>query len=457
MTKYIPHTSEDEQKMLAEMGLTRMSELFSEIPADLMLEEEPDLGPALSEYELRQYFRKLARQNVAGDNAAIFLGAGSYDHYIPAAVSALAGRSEFTTAYTPYQPEISQGTLQAIFEFQSYMTLLTGMDVSNASMYDGAMSLAEAVLMARAQSRRDHVLLAANIHPLYLETIKTYCVPHGITLDLLAYNETSGMLDTESIRSALKEDTAALVVALPSFHGIMQENLEEITSLVHNNKSLFIVSWDPTAAGLYKTPGSLGADIVTGEAQSLGQDLNFGGPYLGFIAVTEKLMRRLPGRIVGLSEDKDGRRAYVLTLQAREQHIRRDKATSNICTNQGLNALRAVIYLAFTGESGLREVAKQSYSKAHYLYDELLASGAWEKRFDGPFYKEFSLFYRGDCKLLNQALLDEGIIGGLRLSRVGDDESAYLIAVTEKRSREDMDRFVKIASTVYSAGKGGPK
>lgn len=455
MTRYIPHTSEDEQKMLAELGLTRMSELFSEIPADLMLEEEPDLGPALSENELRQYFRKLAQQNIAGDDAAIFLGAGSYDHYIPAAVSALAGRSEFTTAYTPYQPEISQGTLQAIFEFQSYMTLLTGTAVSNASMYDGAMSLAEAVLMARAQTRRDHVILAANIHPLYLETIKTYCIPHGIVLDLLPYNEATGMLDLAVIRTALQDNTAALVISLPSFHGIMQEDLLAISDVIHENKSLFLVNWDPTAAGLYKTPGSYGADIVTGEAQSLGQELNFGGPYLGFIGVTEKLLRRLPGRIVGLSEDNSGKRAYVLTLQAREQHIRRDKATSNICTNQGLNALQAVVYLAFMGESGLREVAQQSYNKAHYLHDALLASGAWEQRFSGSFYKEFSLLYRGDCKSLNKALLDAGIIGGLRLSRVGEDKAAYLIAVTEKRSRTELDRFVAIALAHYTDGKGG--
>lgn len=455
MTRYIPHTDDDRQQMLETMGLTSLEELFAEIPAELLLDEGPDLGPALSEHELRQYFRRLAKLNTGGDEAEIFLGAGSYDHYIPAAVGALAGRSEFATAYTPYQAEVSQGTLQAIFEFQSYICELTGMDVSNASMYDGAMSLAEAVLMARAQTRRDHVLLAANIHPLYLETVRTYCIPHGIKLDVLDYNPTSGRLDLETVEAALADDTAALVIQVPSFHGIMQDGAEAIADLLHKNKSLLIVSWDPTAVGLYRTPGSFGADIVTGEAQSLGQELNFGGPYLGFIAVTKKLMRRLPGRIVGLTEDKEGKQAYVLTLQAREQHIRRDKATSNICTNQGLNALQAVIYLAFMGESGLREVAEQSYDKAHYLYDALLASGAWEARFTGPFYKEFSLRYKGDTKTLNQRLLAEGIIGGLRMERVGETSGNYLIAVTEKRSVAILDRFVSVSKEHYETSKGG--
>lgn len=455
MTRYIPHTGEDEQKMLADMGLAQLSELFSEIPADLMLEKEPDLGPALSEYELQGYFKQLAQRNISGDDAAIFLGGGSYDHYVPAVVAALSGRAEFSTAYTPYQPEISQGTLQAIFEFQSYICQLTGLAVSNASMYDGAMSLAEAVLMARAHTRRDHVLVAGSINPNYLMTINTYCIPHGIQLDLIPYNKETGQLDIPAIKDALQENTAALVISLPSFHGIMQEELTEIAELMHINKSLLVVNWDPTAAGLYKTPGSFGADIVTGEAQSLGQALNFGGPYLGFIAVTDKLLRRLPGRIVGLTEDKEGNRAYVLTLQAREQHIRRDKATSNICTNQGLNALQAVVYLAFMGESGLREVAKQSYNKAHYLHDALLESGAWKKRFNAPFYKEFSLNYLGDTKQLNQALLEAGIIGGLRLARVGEEEDAYLIAVTEKRSLAQLDRFVEISKEVYINDKGG--
>lgn len=455
MTRYIPHTTEDEKKMLATLGMTDMVELFSEIPADLLLDEEPDLGPALSEWELRTYFKKLADQNIAGDKAAIFLGAGSYDHYVPAAVTALSSRAEFSTAYTPYQAEISQGTLQAIFEFQTYICQLTGMDVSNASMYDGAMSLAEAVLMARAQTRRDHVLIAGNIHPYYQEVIRTYSLAHGINLEIVAYDENTGSLDLEATLALIQKDTAALVIQTPSFHGVVEENIEALAEALHENKSLLIVSWDPIAAGLYKTPGASGADIVTGEGQSLGQELNYGGPYLGFIAVTDKLMRRLPGRIVGLTDDKEGKAAYVLTLQAREQHIRRDKATSNICTNQGLNALQAVIYLGFMGETGLREVAKHAYNKAHYLHDQLILSGAFTKRFEGAFFKEFSLIFNGDLEQLDKALEAQGIIGGLRLSRVGEEENGYLIAVTEKRSREELDRFVEVANSVFQASVGG--
>lgn len=448
MTRYIPHTPEDVQLMLDEIGLSSLSDLFSYIPSELLRDEEPDLGPALSEYELGRYFKNLAKKNKVSDDQAIFIGAGSYDHYIPAVVGALAGRSEFATAYTPYQPEISQGTLQVIFEFQSFITQLTGMDVSNASMYDGAMSLAEAVLMARAQTRRDHVLIAGNINPLYRQTVDTYCLAHELDLETVPFDAETGKLNIDTIKSLLRADTAAIVIQTPSFHGIIEDQLEEIAQLVHENKSLLIVSWDPIAAGLLKTPGSYGADIVTGEAQSLGQDLNFGGPYLGFIAVNKKLMRRLPGRIAGLTEDKEGRRAYVLTLQAREQHIRRDKATSNICTNQGLNALQAVIYLSFMGESGLAEVAKQSYNKAHYLEKALLDSGAFERRYEADFFKEFSLRFKGDLKALQAALLEEDIVGGLRLSRFGEDENDCLIAVTEKRSREEMDRFVEVAKRV---------
>lgn len=453
MTRYIPHTPEDVQMMLDELGLSSLSDLFSYIPSELMRGGEPDLGPALSEYELVRYFRNLSQKNTACDDRALFLGAGSYDHYIPAVVGALAGRSEFATAYTPYQPEISQGTLQAIFEFQSFVTQLTGMDVSNASMYDGAMSLAEAVLMARAHTRHDHVLLAGNINPLYLQTIHTYCSAHHFELETLEPDPVSGRINLDTLKDRIRPDTAAIVIQTPSFHGVIEDRLEDIAALAHDNKSLLIVSWDPIAAGLLKTPGSCGADIVTGEAQSLGQDLNFGGPYLGYIAVTNRLMRRLPGRIVGITDDAEGRRAYVLTLQAREQHIRRDKATSNICTNQGLNALQAVIYLSFMGESGLAEVAKQSYNKAHYLHDALIASGVFTKRYEGDFFKEFALTFKGDLEALQAALLDAGIVGGLRLSRFGGDERDYLIAVTEKRSREEMDRFVEIAIEVANGGQ----
>lgn len=452
MTRYIPHTHEDEQRMLTDLAMSGLSDLFAEIPSDLMLREEPDLGPALSELELRKYFSNLADLNRSGQNAAVFMGAGSYDHYIPAAVSALAGRAEFSTAYTPYQAEISQGTLQAIFEFQTYICQLTGMDVSNASMYDGAMSLAEAVLMARAQTRKDHILVAGNIHPHYLAAVNSYCLPHGLELEICPVDEKSGQVDLEQFTALLRKETAALVLQVPSFHGIVEEQLQGIADRLHDQNSLLIVSWDPIASGLYRTPGEFGADIVTGEGQSLGQDMNFGGPNLGFIAVRKALTRRLPGRIVGITEDKAGNRAYVLTLQAREQHIRRDKATSNICTNQGLVALQAVVYLSFMGEQGLAEVARQCHAKSHYLFDQLTRSKAFTPRYTGSFFKEFVVRYKGNLRRLNERLLEVGIIGGLALSRMGEDDNSCLIAVTEKRSREEIDLFIKVANEVAEVG-----
>jgi len=419
--------------MLKRIGVEKIEDLFTDIPQNILTKKELPIDKGLSEIELRQKINALANKN---KQFISFLGAGAYEVYTPSIISALLSRQEFLTSYTPYQPEISQGTLQYIFEFQSMICELTNMDVANASLYDGATATAEAVFMATSQTRRNKVLVSKTINPRILDVIKTYAKYRDI--EIIVVDMVDFCLDKEDLRTKLTDDVAALVVQYPNYYGVV-EDFQEVVDLVHTNKSLFIMNADPSTLSVLKTPGEIGCDIVCGEAQTLGIPLNFGGPYLGYMATTSKLLRKLPGRIVGMTNDVDGKRGYVLTIQAREQHIRREKATSNICSNQSLMALNAVIYGSLLGKKGLVDVAKRAYNNAHYLYKKLLQTKKFTAVTTKPFFKEFVVKSFIDIDKLNQYLETKGFLGGLNL---GDGQ--YLLCATEVRTKEEIDKFVSI-------------
>lgn len=440
MSGYILNTESQKHEMLTEAGFSGIEDLFSGIPESIRLKRRLDIPEAMSEMELAAHMRELAGKNCNTADYACFLGAGAYDHYIPSIVNHILSRQEFYTAYTPYQPEISQGTLQAIFEYQSMICMLTGMDVANASMYDGASALAEAASMACGALKRTGILASAGIHPESREVLKTYSRFNGNQVTEFGCRD--GKADLEELEGALTPDTAAVILQTPNFFGIIEE-VGKIAELVHKNKSLLIVSCDPISLAILKPPGELGADIAVGEGQPLGSPLGFGGPYLGFFAVRSELMRKMPGRIVGETVDRNGRRAFTLTMQTREQHIRREKATSNICSNQALNALAATVYLTAMGREGLKKVAALCARKAHYAYMELIKTGLFSPVFNAPFFKEFAVRYRGDISKLNRGLLKERILGGYDLGgRYGELKNCWLLAVTEKRTKEEIDRLV---------------
>lgn len=446
MHPYLPNTDEDVKKMLDVIGLESTEELFKSIPENLKLKKGLDLPKSKSEIEVRGIMNGIAAKNQSIDELVCFLGAGSYDHYIPSVIRHIVSRSEFYTAYTPYQPEISQGTLQSVFEYQSMMCSLTGMDVSNVSMYDGATSASEAAILASVQTKRSKVLVSETLNPEYKEVLKSYMQFRSVDVEFIA--EKDGVTDYEELKSKLDKDTAGVILQYPNFYGVV-ENIREMEEAIHENKSLLIMSADPIALGMLKSPGELKADIVVGEGQALGQNLNFGGPVLGFMAVTKKLMRKMPGRIVGETVDRDGKRAYVLTLQAREQHIRRYKATSNICSDQTLNSIAAAVYMATLGKQGMKEVAVQSFKKAHYTYDKLMETGKYKPVFDKPFFKEFAILCPKSVEEINNKLRKEGILGGFDLSRVNDKlENTMLVAVTENRTMEDIEKFVRIMEEI---------
>ena len=433
MYKYFPHNEQDIKEMLKRIGVEKIEDLFTDIPQNILTKKELPIDKGLSEIELRQKINALANKN---KQFISFLGAGAYEVYTPSIISALLSRQEFLTSYTPYQPEISQGTLQYIFEFQSMICELTNMDVANASLYDGATATAEAVFMATSQTRRNKVLVSKTINPRILDVIKTYAKYRDI--EIIVVDMVDFCLDKEDLRTKLTDDVAALVVQYPNYYGII-EDFQEVVDLVHTNKSLFIMNADPSTLSVLKTPGEIGCDIVCGEAQTLGIPLNFGGPYLGYMATTSKLLRKLPGRIVGMTNDVDGKRGYVLTIQAREQHIRREKATSNICSNQSLMALNAVIYGSLLGKKGLVDVAKRAYNNAHYLYKKLLQTKKFTAVTTKPFFKEFVVQSFIDIDKLNQYLETKEFLGGLNL---GDGQ--YLLCATEVRTKEEIDKFVSI-------------
>jgi glycine dehydrogenase subunit 1 len=440
VSRYISNTPEQQLEMLNAVGLKTTEELFQDIPQEMRLKRTLNLPSPLSEMELVKLMADKAGKNYNLDDYACFLGAGAYDHFVPSVIDHILSRQEFYTTYTPYQPEISQGTLQSIFEYQTMICELTGMDVANASMYDGASALAEAGIMACQATRRSEILIARTVHPESRVVLNTYGKFRDIKVVEIGYE--NGQIDQKDLAEKISANTAAVVVQSPNFFGII-ESLKQIGELAHNNKSLFIVSADPISLALLKSPGELGADIVVGEGQPLGNPISFGGPYLGFFAANEKLMRKMPGRIVGETVDKYGNRGFVLTIQTREQHIRREKATSNICSNQALNALAATIYLTLLGKEGLREVAELCLNKAHYAYNRLIATGNFQPYFEAPFFKEFALKSRIPLEQLNKELLDEKIIGGYCL---GNDypelAEGWLIAVTEKRTKEEIDLLV---------------
>lgn len=446
MNQYLPNTPADQKEMLESIGVDSVEALFSDIPKELRLNRELNIGAPMSEIELSAHMKELSSMNLNLNDVTCFLGAGAYDHYVPSVIKHITSRSEFYTAYTPYQPEISQGTLQAIFEYQTMICNLTGMDVSNASMYDGASACAEAAMMAAESTRRKSVIVSKTVNPEVRRVLKTYL--RFKEIELVEVDEAEGVTDIEKLKAALNSNTAGVIVQNPNFFGIV-EDYTEIEKLAHGNKSLLIMNVDPISLAILKTPGEIGADIAIGEGQALGNNISFGGPYLGFMATTSKLMRKMPGRIVGETTDVDGKRAYVLTIQAREQHIRRQKATSNICSNEALNALSAVIYLSTMGKQGLKEVAAQCVSKSNYAYKKLIETGKFKPVFNKPFFKEFVL--RSDicpCKL-NDELLKNNILGGFNIAKEYPlYENAVMFCVTEKRTKAEIDNLVKVVEGI---------
>ena len=438
---YIPMTDADRQRMLAAIGVSSFDELISHIPEQYKLKGLLNLPRGLSEYEATRLLRDLSARNLSTDEYVCFLGAGAYDHFVPAAVDHILLRSEFYTAYTPYQPEVSQGTLQAIYEYQTLICELTGMDVANASMYDGASALAEAALMSVAQTRRRRVLVAATLHPLYRKVLDTYTRGQGI--EVVTVPETAGRTDTSALKKLLTEASACVLVQHPNFYGVL-EDVDAISEATHAAGALLVTSNDPISLALLKPPGAYDADIATGEGQPLGIPLSFGGPYLGIFAVKKNLVRRMPGRLIGMTTDTQGRRGFVMTLQTREQHIRREKATSNICTNQGLMALAATVHLALLGKQGFRRVAEMSLQKSHYLARQIAQVPGCELAFDQPFFKEFVVRTPVAATEIVEKLLERKIFAGVPLSQFYPKRPhELLVAVTEKRTREEMDAFVQ--------------
>ncbi|HYF84753.1 MAG TPA: aminomethyl-transferring glycine dehydrogenase subunit GcvPA [Clostridia bacterium] len=446
MHRYMPNTESDEKLMLDSIGAKSVEDLFIDIPKELRLGRKLNIQSALSELELSSHMKSLSVSNKSTDDLVCFLGAGAYDHYIPSIVRHLAMRSEFYTAYTPYQPEISQGTLQIIFEYQTMICSLTGMDVTNASMYDGATACVEAAMMAVEQARQSSIIVSKTVHPEVRKVLKSYMRFRDV--NVIEVDMADGVTDVEKLKTLAAAGTAGVIVQNPNFFGII-EDLTEVEKITHENKAVLIDYVDPISLGILKSPAESGVDIVVGEGQSLGNTMSFGGPYLGFLATTSKLMRKMPGRIVGQSEDVDGKRAFVLTLQAREQHIRRYKATSNICSNQGLNALMATIYMTTLGKEGIKEVAEQSAKKAHYAMKQLTKNGKFKPMFNKPFFKEFAVVGEASGSKVNNELLNQNILGGFELDKEYPElKNGLLLCVTEKRTKEQIDKLAQAMEVV---------
>ena len=439
--RYLPHTPQEIEAMLAVVGTGTVEDLFTHIPDECRRKAPLNLQAPLSEWELDRHMDGLAGTTAIQPGYMIFLGAGSYDHHIPEAVKQLLRRGEFYTSYTPYQPEVSQGTLQAIYEYQTLVTRLLGMEVANASMYDGASALAEALLMAVRITKRKRVALSGAIHPHYLQVVRTYLGPPGYQILILPYGS-DGRTDLSALPA--NGELAAVAVQSPNFFGCI-EDLEALERSVHaDSKTLMVVGFsEPLAFGLYKSPGILGADIVCGEGQSLGLPRSFGGPGLGLFACRSQFMRHMPGRLVGRTVDSQGRRGFVLTLATREQHIRREKATSNICTNQGLCATAAAMYMATLGGTGFRRLARMNFDKAAYLMDELSKAGV-DIPFNAPVFNEFVIRLKGESNKLYSQLIDKKIIAGLALEKYYPElKDHYLLCVTETSTKADLDILVK--------------
>ena len=434
--KYFPHTADDLQAMLETVGAASLDDLYAQIPDGIRFRGDYQLPLSESEQEVREAFSRLGSLN---RQLTCFAGMGVYDHYTPSVIPYLLSRSEFLTSYTPYQAEISQGTLHYIFEYQSMMAALTGMDVSNASMYDGTTAAAESMLMAVNSAKKARkVLVSGAVNPATYKVLQTYALHQDIALEQLPVSNGATALSDLKARLA-GGGVAGVIVQQPNVYGIV-EDFTGFADACHEQKALFIIDSVAADLAVLKTPGEWGADIAVGEAQSLGIPMQFGGPYIGYMCCTEKLIRKMPGRIVGMTRDNRGHRAFVLTLQAREQHIRRQKATSNICSNQSLMALFVTIYMSLLGKQGLREAAERSYAGAHYLCDRLRETGRFRLVYDKPFFNEFLVGYDGDPDALMQRFTEAGFMGGIRL------EDGILFAVTEKRTKEEIDNLVNIAA-----------
>jgi glycine dehydrogenase subunit 1 len=441
---YLPQTEGDIDQMLEVIGASSIDELFSDIPSSVLLDRDLSIAKSKPEWEVYQEMKGLSEKN---RTAVSFLGCGSYDHIIPAVVGRIMSLPTFYSSYTPYQAEISQGVLQAIFEFQSMVCTLTGLDVSNASLYDGATAAIEASAIAINSTRKaDTILVSETVHPSTKAVLKSYFGDLGVNIEEVGAKE--GLSDFDAIRSALRPEVAAVLVQTPNFFGHF-EDLQGLAESVHENKSKLIISSNPMSLALAKSQAEWGADIAIGDTQPFGLPSYFGGPSVGYIAVNEKLLRKMPGRIVGQTLDAEGKRAFVLTLQAREQHIKRERATSNICSNQALAALGTTVYLSTVGKEGLKEVANLSMQKAHYLYDRLKAFKSIKPFGNAPFFNEFTLEMGDKAETLLKALRQEGIYGGVLLEQLDERYKGLVsVAVTEKRSREEMDRYVEIAGRI---------
>jgi glycine dehydrogenase subunit 1 len=445
---YIPHTAADRKAMLETLGIERVETLFADIPEEIRLQGGLPLQKAMSELDLMRHLQRLADKNQHLGKVIGFLGAGAYEHYQPSVVDAIISRSEFYTSYTPYQPEMSQGLLQATFEYQSMIAELTGMDLANASMYDGPTAFGEAGLVACAHTRRNRLLVADSVHPEYCAVLETYAAGQGVEIGYI--EQKNGCLDMNALTAQLNDSIAGVLIQYPNFFGAV-EDVRQIAEAAHAAGALLIVNTYPIALGLLEAPGQLGADIVVAEGQSLGNAIAYGGPYLGIMAAKQALMRKLPGRIVGQTKDQQGRRGFVLTLQAREQHIRREKATSNICSNQSLCAIAATVFLAYMGKQGMRELALQNYHKAHYLKQSLVQLPGVEALFTSPFFNEFVIRLPQPVASVQKRLLDQGFLFGYDLGKshpqLGD---AVLLNATEVRTKDEMDAMVEALREVLA-------
>ncbi|AYC29557.1 aminomethyl-transferring glycine dehydrogenase subunit GcvPA [Paenisporosarcina cavernae] len=438
--RYLPMAEQDQLEMLEAIGVEKIDDLFADIPEKVRFQGNYAIKEAKSENELTKELAALAAKNADTKSYASFLGAGVYDHYKPIIVDHVISRSEFYTAYTPYQPEISQGELQAIFEFQTMICELTGMDLANSSMYDGGTALAEAGMLAAGHTRRKKILVSETVHPESIDVVKTYAL--GQSIDVVVVPSKDGITDVEALTSLMDDSIAAVMVQYPNFFGQI-ESLSTIEKIAHEQKALFVVSSNPLSLGVLTPPGKLGADIVVGDAQPFGIPESFGGPHCGYFAVTKALMRKVPGRLVGETTDEVGRRGFVLTLQAREQHIRRDKATSNICSNQALNALAASVAMTALGKQGIQDIAIQNIAKTHYAKKALEKAGI-HVLYQGAHFNELVIDLKSNVTALNKVLFDKGIIGGFDLGRVSEKwDGQCLIAVTEQRTKEEIDAFVQ--------------
>ncbi|MGZ9390748.1 aminomethyl-transferring glycine dehydrogenase subunit GcvPA [Staphylococcus aureus] len=440
--RYIPLTEKDEQEMLQTIGAKSIGELFGDVPSDILLNRDLNIAEGEAETTLLRRLNRIASKNITKETHTSFLGAGVYDHYAPSVVDAMISRSEFYTAYTPYQPEISQGELQAIFEFQTLICELTDMDVANSSMYDGMTSFAEACILAFSQTKKNKIVVSKGLHYQALQVLHTYAKTRK-EFEVVEIDLDGTVTDLKKLEAAVDDETAAVAVQYPNFYGSI-EDLEKIHSFIEDKKALFIVYANPLALGLLTPPGSFGADIVVGDTQPFGIPAQFGGPHCGYFATTKKLMRKVPGRLVGQTQDDEGNRGFVLTLQAREQHIRRDKATSNICSNQALNALASSIAMSALGKQGIYDIAVQNIEHANYAKQQFIKKGF--EVLDGTSFNEFVVKFDKPIQQVNEELVKYNIIGGFDLGVVSDDfKNHMLIAVTELRTKDEIDTFVEKA------------